>query len=76
MASSTERVTVYVRLIGEGTDVSRPTEALCLGKGLFRILPTPNYDPEDETWEFPPGSVVRCEKHKGANGEYELAIPA
>ena len=62
MASdSTDRQTIYIRLLDEGTDVFRPTAAEPVEGGLFRVLPTPNYDPEDEVWEFPPGSVVRCE---------------
>lgn len=53
--------TVYVRLIDEGTAAWRPTQAEEVGQGLYRLLPTENYDPEDEVWEFPPGAVVRCE---------------
>jgi len=51
--------TIYIRLLEEGTEVLRPTEAEELGDGLFKLLPTPNYDPQDEHWEFGPGSVVR-----------------
>lgn len=51
--------TIYIRLLEEGTEVLRPTEAEELGDGLFMLLPTPNYNPEDEHWEFGPGSVVR-----------------
>lgn len=51
--------TIYIRLLEEGTEVWRPTEAEELRDGLFKLLPTPNYDPEDEHWEFGPGSVVR-----------------
>jgi hypothetical protein len=69
-------VKVYVRLLEEGTDVSRPTEALDLGSGLFKILATPQYDADDEVWEFPPGSVVRCERCAGESGEYLLAVKA
>ena len=65
---------VFVRLLDEGTVVSRPTEALALGNGLFKILPTADYDPEDEAWEFPPGSIVRCENRKDSSGEYSLAV--
>lgn len=66
-------VRVHVRLLDEGTDVSRPTEALDLGEGMFELLATPDYDSEAETWEFPPGSLVRCEKRGGNTGEYLLA---
>ncbi len=54
-------IEIYVRLLGEGTECSRPTQALELGNGLFKILPTSNYDPADEAWEFPPDSIVRSE---------------
>jgi hypothetical protein len=73
---ATNKVKIYVRLIDEGTDVSRPTEALDLGNGLLELLPTPDYDSEDETWEFRPGAVVRCEKRQGGSGEYLLAVRA
>jgi hypothetical protein len=73
---ATNKIKIYVRLIDEGTEVSRPTEALDLGNGLLELLPTPDYDSEDETWEFRPGSVVRCEKHQGSSGEYLLAVRA
>lgn len=59
-----ESVEIYVQLLEEGTPTARPTQAVPLGNGLYKILPTPNYDPEDEIWEFPPGSIVRCETVK------------
>jgi hypothetical protein len=52
--------TIYIPLLDEGTDVTRPTQAIPLRDDLFRVLPTPDYDPEDEHWKFPPGSIVRC----------------
>jgi hypothetical protein len=60
MASSTSLTTIYVPLLNEGTSVVRPTQGVKLGGDLYRILPTPEYDPNDEDWEFPPGSVVEC----------------
>lgn len=51
---------VYVRLLDEGTEVFRPTEATALPQGGYRLLPTRSYDPQDEKWEFPPGSIVDC----------------
>lgn len=76
MDSNIERVKIYVRLLNEGTEVSRPTEALNLGGGLFEILPTERYDPAEETWEFPPGSVVRAKPIEEAAGKYLLAVPS
>lgn len=59
--SEHETVKVYVPLLDEGTPTLRGTQAVPLGDNLYRILATPDYDPEDETWEFLPGSVVRCD---------------
>ncbi len=56
--------TIYVELLDEGTDTWRPTEALILGNGLYQLLPTPNYDPEDEIWALLPGSIVRAAEKK------------
>jgi hypothetical protein len=58
--SSTERRTVYVRLMGEGTEVYRPTEARVVGEETVMLLAPAGYDPDDEQWEFPPGTTVYC----------------
>jgi hypothetical protein len=50
---NTETV-VYVRLLDEGTEVWRPTRAAPLPDGTFEIAEPEGYDPELETWEFPP----------------------
>ena len=68
-----DRVKIYVRLLDEATEVSRPTEALDLGSGFFNILPTEHYDPNDEKWEFPPGSIVRGKRIEGNEGSYLMA---
>ncbi len=59
-------VTVYVQLLEEGTDTIRPTQAVPLGNDLYRLLPTTNYNSEDEIWESLLGSVVRCKISSGA----------
>ena len=69
-------VEIYVRLLGEGTECSRPTQGISLGHGLFRLLPTTDYDREDEQWEFAPGSLVRVKEVRNENGSYLLAVPA
>jgi hypothetical protein len=58
--SSTNAVEIFIPLLNEGVDVVRPTGGLALGPDEFQVLPTPNYDPAAEEWEFPPGSRVRC----------------
>ena len=35
-----ETVEIHIRLLDEGTECSRPTQALDLGNGLFQVLPT------------------------------------
>jgi hypothetical protein len=67
-------VEIYIRLMDEGTECSRPTQALDLGNGLFKVLPTPNYDSCDEVWEFPPDSIVRSEVRRSEGKEFLLAV--
>jgi hypothetical protein len=67
-------VKIYVRLLGEGSEAARPTTAILLENGSFKILATPDYDPEDEYWEFVPGEIVRCEKRASETGDYLLAV--
>jgi hypothetical protein len=66
-------VEIYVRLLDEGTDVSRPTKGIVLGNGLFKLLPTDNYDPDDEHWEFLPGSTVRTKEVLDGDRIYLIA---
>ena len=61
-------VAVYVRLLDEGTDVWRPVRATALPDGTFRLLEPNGYDPNAETWEFPPSAKVRCVTRKFTDG--------
>ncbi len=55
--SNTEEV--YVRLLDEGTIVYRPTLA-CMKSADVALLVAPDgYNPDDENWEFKPGTLVR-----------------
>ena len=67
--------TIYIPLLEEGTSVVRPTTAALLGGDVFRVLPTPDYDPDDETWQYPPGAIVRC-THEVKDGEEILVACA
>jgi hypothetical protein len=60
-----EKVIIHVRLLEEGASTTRPTEALKIEDGKYKILPTKDYDPEDEVWEFVPGSIVSAKKVDG-----------
>jgi hypothetical protein len=75
MGSGTKKsIEMHVRLLDEGTEVSRPTLALDLGNGLFRVEATADYDPQLETWEFVPGSVVASELRSDESGQYWIAV--
>jgi hypothetical protein len=74
MGSMARTVEIHIRLLHEGTECSRPTLALDLGNGLFKVLPTSNYDPEDEVWEFPPDSIVRTEVRRTEGKQLLLAV--
>jgi hypothetical protein len=67
---------VYVRLLDEGTDVWRPVRATALPDGTFRLLEPNGYDPNAETWEFPPSAKVRCVTRKFTDGGEGLVAVA
>ena len=53
---------IYVQLLDEGTAVWRMTKGIKINNSVYKILPTDNYDPKEENWEFKPGDFVQCEK--------------
>jgi hypothetical protein len=65
--------TIYVYLLDEGTDTWRPVEAEELESGRYRIVGPAA--PEGETWEFPPGSIVRVEVKTLMEGVFPVACP-
>lgn len=56
---------VYVSLLGEGTEVWRPVSATLVSGSVFCLLGTV---PPGESWQFSPGSRVRCEPHVFSGG--------
>jgi hypothetical protein len=69
------KVTVYVRLLGEGVDVWRPVQAEHVADDLYRLM---GDVPSGETWSFVPGGVVRCAPRSltGDWGNQELVLVA
>ena len=53
--------TIYIKLLNEGTDVWHPTQGEEIAENIFKVLPTDNYKPDIEEWEFLPGTIVKCE---------------
>ena len=74
MTTVNSTVEIFVRLLDEGTECRRPTRGVSVGGGLFRLLPTSSYDPDDEHWEFPPGTIVRVKEIRSADSVYLLAV--
>jgi len=72
-STCTDGVEIYIPLLNEGTAVIRPTKGLPVGEMRFKVLPTPNYSPELEEWEFPPGTVVECAIEKRGSREVLVA---
>jgi hypothetical protein len=66
-----KEVMVYVNLMGEGLNVMRSVRAEHLGRNFYKIVEAM---PAEETWEYGPGQVVRCEKRKLSTGKALVAI--
>lgn len=65
---------IYIRLPEEETPTLKRAEAIQVGDNRYQILIPADYDPEDEIWQFPPGSLVRCEVRKNSGEEILLAV--
>jgi hypothetical protein len=68
--------TIYIQLLNEGSTAYRPTQGELISDDTFRVLPTENYDPEDEEWEFLPGDIVKCvlEEKSGNHGKHMVLV--
>jgi hypothetical protein len=62
----------YVYTPDEAVDTWRRVEASIEDGSNYRIANTPT--PPDEVWEFPPGSVVRCETRELSHGPALVAV--
>jgi len=56
--------TIYVQLLNEGTSAWRPADARFIKDYIYELLLIEHYDPEDEEWEFVPGTLVHCEQSR------------
>jgi hypothetical protein len=57
---------IYVKLLNEGSIAYRPVPAIEIKSNIFKLQGFEIYDPEDEEWEFLPGSyVLVAEQVKG-----------
>jgi hypothetical protein len=65
--------TIYIPLLERSAGELRPVLAARRAEGLYEIL-SRNDDPEDEAWQFPPGSLVRCEQRDFVEGPALVAV--
>ena len=70
---------IYIYLIGEGTYVWRPVQAVNIRGDIYRIVSL-NFDTEDEQWQFASGDLVRCKERISPGNEtyliaYEQVTP-
>jgi hypothetical protein len=68
MSLTTPAATVYVSLLDEGTEVWRPVSATRDGDVFLILGPMP----EEERWQFPPGSRVHCALKEFSDGTTHL----
>lgn len=69
---SPEEQIVYISLLDEGVEVSRPARAIHVREHVYSILAQQVC--ETESWEFSPGTRVRCEVRQGPDGAFLLAV--
>lgn len=62
---------IYIQLLEEGTKVYKPVPAIEIEKNVYEVQGFEIYDPEDEFWEFLPGTHVLV-KEQNLNGERVL----
>jgi len=73
---SVQKETIHIALLDEVIPVWRPASALRVGPRIFVVLLKQPFEYEGEEWEYPPGSVVVCEKQtkSGGGGMFEVMI--
>ena len=70
----TKNETIYVKLLEEGIDVSRPVKAKFIEKNRYQILDK-NSDIDSkygEIWEFNENDIVECKETDGINYAIKL----
>jgi hypothetical protein len=60
---------IYMPLLNEGTDAWRPINGTPLQGGVYMVE---GPMPEDETWQFLPGTVIQIKWKKFADGQSKL----
>ena len=69
-SSAQDVSTIFVALLGEGTQCWRPVSAAHIRDEIFQILGEPS---GDEHWEFGTGELVQC-KHQTLSDTQEVPV--
>ena len=62
-----DTLTIYIDLRDEDTHVWRPVDAESVADDIYRIVSL-NEHPDDETWQFQTGDLVRCVRKDMTDG--------
>jgi hypothetical protein len=65
---------VYVRLLGEGTEVYRPVSAEQISSEIFVLSSQEAPEASDEVWEYKPGTKVRVATRILSQGPVPVVI--
>lgn len=68
------RKDIYIQLLNEGVKVYRPVPAIEIEDRIYQLEGHELYDPEDETWEFLPGTYVIVEEQLLQNKSVLVAV--
>lgn len=60
-------------MVSDIVDAVIPVEAIHMGGGIYKLLPTDSYDAECDDWQFLPGALVRCSIQKFTQGDVLVA---
>ena len=65
---------IYIKLLNEGTEVYRPVISEKLNDNVYEVGGAEIYNPNDETWEFQPGSHVIVKHQQLQSGKFLVAV--
>mgnify|MGYP001260815274 CR=1 FL=1 len=65
--------TIYVALLNVERSLWVPVQACRRADGTYQIV-SKNDDPASEQWQFPSGSLVRCERRELGEGVRLVAV--
>jgi hypothetical protein len=67
---------IYIQLLNEGSVAYRPVSAYEIKESVYKIDGSECYNPEDEEWEFLPGTYVLVEERTFDGENVLVAIQA